>query len=175
MKKFYERYLDLVKEANAKMIEVLDEAGLESVVINKSILSRTESNLFGQVHIESVSLKKSAAGESYILLHSKDKKSLNIEANILLQVADAVVSRCRPACTLEVVQERLKDVTSAEVDEHEIDGHQAFSITIEWGDWKHDHGLCRSIMEDLGYLFLDENVTEEDGSDCYSAIHHYVK
>lgn len=48
-------------------------------------------------------------------------------------------------------------------------------IHISWGDWKHEHLRCDYIMEQLGYTCFSESVTEEDGSDCYSALHRYKK
>ena len=51
----------------------------------------------------------------------------------------------------------------------------AVHVSISWGDWKHDHGWCTELMRHLGYMKIGEVVTEEDGSDCYSAIHTYVK
>ena len=48
-------------------------------------------------------------------------------------------------------------------------------IDIEWGDWKHDHLYCDYLMKQLGYLVLGATVTEEDGSDCYSAVRRYLK
>ena len=48
---------------------------------------------------------------------------------------------------------------------------------IDWGDWKHDHlwfdHIAREFLEDRGYkvVDIDEEVTEDDGSDTYSAIH----
>lgn len=48
-------------------------------------------------------------------------------------------------------------------------------IEISWGDWKHDHLYCRSIMEKNDYALIEEIETEEDGSDCYSAVHRYKK
>lgn len=49
-------------------------------------------------------------------------------------------------------------------------------VEINWGDWKHEHLRCKWLTEQLlemrgiGFDF-DTFVTEEDGSDCYSAIH----
>lgn len=48
-------------------------------------------------------------------------------------------------------------------------------IEIGWGDWKHDHLCCDHIMRENGYTLINEVVTEEDGSDTYSSIHHYRK
>lgn len=57
------------------------------------------------------------------------------------------------------------------VDIQEDEGR--FAILIEWGDWKHDHMYCDHLMKEIGYICIEEEITEEDGSDCYSAIHTY--
>ena len=46
-------------------------------------------------------------------------------------------------------------------------------VEIKWGDWKHEHLRCDDLMKAKGYSLVEEEVTEEDGSDCYSAIRHY--
>ena len=48
-------------------------------------------------------------------------------------------------------------------------------IDIEWGDWKHDHLYLKYKMEQKGFVQIDEILTEENGSDCYSALHIYRK
>ena len=48
-------------------------------------------------------------------------------------------------------------------------------VHIDWGDWKHDHGWCDDLMGYLGWSEGDCIVTEENGSDCYSADHYYYK
>ena len=48
-------------------------------------------------------------------------------------------------------------------------------VNIDWGDWRHSHLWARDLMRYLGYVKVGEVVTEEDGSDCYSAEHTYVK
>lgn len=45
---------------------------------------------------------------------------------------------------------------------------------IEWGDWKHDHLRADWIAAETGFTKLGDRVTDEDGSDCYSAIHYYI-
>lgn len=42
------------------------------------------------------------------------------------------------------------------------------------GDWKHKHGWGDVLMGYLGYKKVNEEVTEENGSDCYGSIHRYV-
>ena len=51
----------------------------------------------------------------------------------------------------------------------------AVAVSINWGDWKHDHRWCENLMGYLGYGELGCEVTEENGSDCYSAVHYFVK
>ena len=42
------------------------------------------------------------------------------------------------------------------------------------GDWKHEHGYGDVLMGYLGYKKVNEEVTEENGSDWYGSIHRYV-
>ena len=49
------------------------------------------------------------------------------------------------------------------------------AVQCEWGDWKHTHGWLRTMMGYIGYKEVYEDVTEENGSDCYSATHGFVK
>ena len=48
-------------------------------------------------------------------------------------------------------------------------------ISVEWGDWKHDHRYLEYLMGELDYILVDKKITNEDGSDCYSADHYYKK
>ena len=56
-----------------------------------------------------------------------------------------------------------------------VSNTSAFAVCIEWGDWKHEHLWARDLMSYLGYVEIGSRVTEEDGSDCYSAEHYFVK
>lgn len=46
-------------------------------------------------------------------------------------------------------------------------------VELHWEDWKHGHLRCDDLMKAKGYSLVEEEVTEEDGSDCYSAIRYY--
>ena len=47
-------------------------------------------------------------------------------------------------------------------------------ICVEWGDWKHDHLALEQIAEEATHpIKTSEVVTEEDGSDCFSADHYF--
>lgn len=48
-------------------------------------------------------------------------------------------------------------------------------VSIDWGDWKHEHLRCKYLMLDAGYGCDGTVTTNEDGSDCYSADHYYYK
>ena len=49
------------------------------------------------------------------------------------------------------------------------------NVSISWGDWKHEHMWCRILMEYIGFDEIGEMMTEENGSDCYSATHFFIK
>lgn len=58
---------------------------------------------------------------------------------------------------------------------HDSYDYDAFvAIMIEWGDWKHEHLAMDYIMDQLGFDLYDTILTEEDGSDCYSAERRYI-
>ena len=47
-------------------------------------------------------------------------------------------------------------------------------VDISWGDWKHEHLLLDSLVnEAFQPTRIDRVITEEDGSDCFSARHIY--
>lgn len=46
-------------------------------------------------------------------------------------------------------------------------------IDIHWGDWKHDHGRAKWLVSQHGGNLIGSKVTEENGSDCYSAEHYF--
>ena len=55
------------------------------------------------------------------------------------------------------------------------DGDGVLFIEIEWGDWKHEHARLDYLMRNhFNVVVLGSEVTEEDGSDTYSAIHKYI-
>lgn len=54
-----------------------------------------------------------------------------------------------------------------------IEQNGVVTILVEWGDWKHEHAYLRTLMRSIGYDEIDEVVTEENGSDCYSAMHYF--
>lgn len=47
-------------------------------------------------------------------------------------------------------------------------------ISVHDGDWKHEHLGLQRLMEKNGFTFMGKEITGEDGSDCYSAVHTYM-
>jgi len=54
-------------------------------------------------------------------------------------------------------------------------GSKDFVVEIHWGDWKHEHKRCDWILGGMGYNLVSVDVTEDNGSDCYSALRYYRK
>ena len=73
---------------------------------------------------------------------------------------------------VEKIQKRLTEegISFSDVSEY---SNGEINIIIEWGDWKHDHEDCDTIMEELGYELATETELDTDGSDCYSSVHNY--
>lgn len=44
-------------------------------------------------------------------------------------------------------------------------------VDIIWGDWKHSHLRAKHLLDKAGWTVTKTIVTEENGSDCYSARH----
>ena len=48
------------------------------------------------------------------------------------------------------------------------------SVSISWGDWKHEHLRLDNVMQKhFPVTLISDEVTEENGSDCYSSVHTY--
>ena len=45
---------------------------------------------------------------------------------------------------------------------------------VNWGDWKHEHLRLKLLMEKIGAPLIKTDVTEENGSDTYSAVHYFM-
>lgn len=69
---------------------------------------------------------------------------------------------------------REKDADFDEVYATQINGFSCLIVEVNWGDWKHSHGYLDYLMKEKHIMKIGEDVTEEDGSDTYSAIHIYL-
>ena len=77
---------------------------------------------------------------------------------------------------LELTLKMPTNYNQATVDTISSAMHQYIvNVSISWGDWKHEHMWCKILMEYIGFREIGEMLTEEDGSDCYSATHIFIK
>ena len=55
------------------------------------------------------------------------------------------------------------------------DQMRMIAVEIHWGDWKHEHWRMDWLMKEnfTDLRSIHEVTTEDNGSDCYSAIHYY--
>lgn len=98
----------------------------------------------------------------HIILQDKDGKLIEVqEYNVIITPSNGI-------------EQYLSDNDCSVADVSNSSANKV-AVTIEWGDWKHDHFWCGDLMGYIGYEQTKSKVTEEDGSDCYSAIHYFRK
>ena len=59
--------------------------------------------------------------------------------------------------------------------EWSINGEDEVEVSIEMGDWKHDHLYLDYVMSENGFVLVGEDITDENGTDSYSSIHYFKK
>lgn len=76
---------------------------------------------------------------------------------------------------------KIYDKIKAVVDENNIacemwaEDDNAICVQINWGDWKHDHlALKLAVTESCQPTTCISEVIEENGSDCFSAVHRFI-
>jgi len=58
--------------------------------------------------------------------------------------------------------------------DYSVDSNGIIEITVENGDWKHDHIRLRNLMSKMNYVFYGRYVPdEENGDDSFSAVYLY--
>lgn len=78
----------------------------------------------------------------------------------------------------ELAEELYKHLSANKLHADVYADHDYIAAEISWGDWKHEHLRCKWLAEEffLGKGIeanIQTEVTEEDGSDCYSAVHRF--
>ena len=69
----------------------------------------------------------------------------------------------------------FKHDRSDEVFYNDFDNKIEIQVFVNNGDWKHDHLRVAHLINDTFCPDeIREEVTEEDGSDCYSAVHIFT-
>lgn len=58
--------------------------------------------------------------------------------------------------------------------DYSVDSNGIIEITVENGDWKHDHIRLRNLMSQMNYVFYGRHIAdEENGDDSFSAVYLY--
>ena len=77
---------------------------------------------------------------------------------------------------VEIIEtiEKLANENHVMCDVYEEHGG-VIAAEIQWGDWKHSHLRLKWLVKEKfpDMRGVETEVTEEDGSDCYSAIHRF--
>lgn len=51
-----------------------------------------------------------------------------------------------------------------------------FELQVNWGDWSHEHRFALSLIGEIAPEFdYVKTITEENGSDCYSAEYTFFR
>lgn len=73
-------------------------------------------------------------------------------------------------------QEKIIELLSANKMGYDfnVDSQGFVEITVENGDWKHDHLALRNIMREAGYIMFGRDIKDEDnGDDSYTATYRF--
>ena len=80
------------------------------------------------------------------------------------------------AVVIKQLREQIQTLLTAN-DMHydfDVDPQCFISITVEDGDWKHDHIRLKNLMSKNGYVYFGcKEIGEDTGGDWYSAIHKF--
>lgn len=72
------------------------------------------------------------------------------------------------------LRKRVEDLLTANkmFYDFSVDSNGYIEITVENGDWKHDHIALRNLMRDSEFVFLGRYVPDEETSDdSFSAVY----
>ena len=102
------------------------------------------------------------------------------ESNDTVTINDMVLSDLEKFISKKLDENSL---WVSDIDVHEENNTVYIVITIEWGDWKHEHKRLDFLMYDIIYEYnpnltksfskVGEDVTDDNDSDTYSSVHRY--
>ena len=74
----------------------------------------------------------------------------------------------------EQLRKRIGDILEANGMHYDytVDADGYVEITVDDGDWKHDHIALKTIMRNNGFVCLDRHTSDDEtGDDSYSAVY----
>lgn len=129
-------------------------------------------------------------GQKYLVVgvvephHTLPDGSINNDwdNHLVLQAEDGAITSKMDCYCVVCPDESIKDI-DRRIDKYLSDNmvygdvytttEGQIMVYISFGDWKHEHGWCDELMGYIGYGYDDAIVTEEDGSDTFSAERYY--
>ncbi len=58
--------------------------------------------------------------------------------------------------------------------DYTVDSQGFIEITVENGDWKHDHISLKNLMRENGFILFGRHIPDEEtGDDSFSAVYLY--
>lgn len=77
---------------------------------------------------------------------------------------------------IKEITQKVQELLSANKMRYDfnVDSNGFIEITVENGDWKHDHLALKHIMREAGYVLFDRHIPEQDnGDDSFDAVYLY--
>ena len=74
----------------------------------------------------------------------------------------------------EQLRKRIGDILTANgmYYDYTVDSDGYVEITVEDGDWKHDHIALKTLMRDNGFVCFGRHIPDEEtGDDSFSAVY----
>ena len=105
----------------------------------------------------------------------EDEKDARIEEHLKYGLVSEAIPTEEYFKECPDIRAKIEKVLSCvdSVENWDIEGN-ILMVEVSWGDWKHDHLFLDFLMNRLfNFSVISTDVTEEDGGDCYSAIHYY--
>ena len=114
----------------------------------------------GKITIRQAAEELFEAGWMNFIDETKTKELLKIQETVAMSKADKIN---------EIM--RKHNLHGEAYDESD----RVVAVEIHWGDWKHNHLRLKWLVEEgmPDLKKVQEEVTEENGTDCYSAIHRF--
>ena len=117
------------------------------------------------------------APDGRVLLEHESLEYAELVSRTTVDYLPKIILKELDSDALKSVQDTLKSVglNGLDADMITLDGESVLCIDVVWGDWKHTHLFMNHVLSMRhNFRVMQEVVTEEDGSDCYSAQHFYT-
>ena len=162
-------------------VSVLLRENISEVVCNNTkehYFDRVVVNSDGSISVYSHGLKEPFKGLYFDFDLDYAKLLSYVEEDLFLVTRGGIskhdmVYKFQPETELRI---RVRNLLSSHQMYYSISviNSSSVSISVDDGDWKHEHLALQRLMEENGFTLVCKENIREDGSDCYSAVHTYM-